>query len=74
MPVTQTVGAAGGDGGSRASLRSRPTPKPKQHATARLPDGVAKRKIADAKAKDLPCTMPQQNPKKEMSGKRYEVY
>ena len=74
IPVTQTVGAAGGDGGSRASLRSRPTPKPRQHAAARLPDDVAKRKIDDAKAKDLSFTMLQQNPKTGMSGKRYEVY
>ena len=41
---------------------------------ALFPIDVVKRKIADAKTKDLPFTMLQQNPKKANSRPRYEVY
>ena len=39
-----------------------------------MPEAEARRKIVNAKAKDLPFVMLQHNPKKGMSGKRYDVY
>jgi hypothetical protein len=73
-PVVQTVGATPGDSGSRAALlprRSR-TPRRISDVALSVKDGLALVKVAAAAGR--PFTFQQENPKKQQSRERYEVY